>query len=158
VTTSRVPAGTPAGGRFTTSSRPEPNIQLDFAAPAPDWRDTPVVVEGRRFLMGQVAGGQLFHGSPVQLEVGDVLEPGHGRNHTQSAAAAVSITSDEGRAGSWARDAAKGQPYFVYEVEPAGPVQVWRAGLAEYGTSFCMYEARTPAARIVGVMPHISTP
>ena len=120
---------------------------------APDWREQEAVVYGRRRPLAEVDGGRLYHGSPVELAVGTVIEPGHGRNHQQSAEDAVSITSDLRRAIHWAREAAGGADSFVYEVEPLGPVDVWRVAPCNQGQNIRLWEARTPKARVVSVLP-----
>ncbi len=113
------------------------------------WRTGPVTIQGRPFTLGDVHGGKLYHGSPRPLPVGTILEPDHGANFTQSDPGAVSVTSDPQRAAYWAQEATGGTgPGHVYEVEPIGHVTVWRAGLADYGRSFTLWEGRTPAARI----------
>jgi hypothetical protein len=149
----RRPAGTRAGGQFAATPAAESPASLQ--GPLPDWRTQPVVIEGRRMMYADLSGGQLFHGSKARLQVGDVLEPGHDRNHRQSAPDAVSITSVDGRAGAWARETVKpGETYFVYEVEPVGRIEDWRTGPAEYGTRFNLWEGRVPGARIVAVTEH----
>lgn len=151
----RRPAGTRAGGQFAVTPTAESAAVLTEPA-APDWRAQPVIVEGRRMTYADLAGGQLFHGSRVRLEVGDVLEPGRSeRNHRQSAGDAVSITSESGRASYWARQAkGEGETFYVYEIEPVGRIDDWRTGPAEYGTRFTLWEGRVPAARIVAVTEH----
>jgi hypothetical protein len=124
-------------------------VDVDLTA-ADDWRDQQVVVEGRSFTLGDVYGGRLFHGSPHEISDGDTLEAGRsGTNFKQSSQDAVSITSGADIAHHWAKDAADGRPFYVYEVEPAGPVQVWRAMLANYGKSVRLQEGRVSSARVV---------
>jgi hypothetical protein len=113
-----------------------------------DWRTQPVVVMGKTFALGAVAGGRLYHGSPISLPVGTILEPGHGRQYKQSASDAVSITSNPERAGYWAAGAKKGALH-VYEIEPVGTVEAWRVGLADMGRSFDLWEGRVAKARII---------
>jgi hypothetical protein len=121
-----------------------------------EWRHQVVTVMGRAFQLSEVSGGQLFHGSRHRLAVGTVLEPGHNRNFVQSSTDTVSITSEPGRAQHWAEQSGAG-PHFIYEVEPLGAVDVWRAGLADQGQSFRLFEARVPQARIVALYSADST-
>lgn len=113
-----------------------------------DWRDQPVIVNGMRWRLGWFFGGRLYHGSCAALAVGDVVEPGHGRNFDASPDSVVSITSDPARALYWAREAGAGVP-TVYEVEPLGEVGVWRASPAH------LWEGRVRAARVVAVVAEV---
>lgn len=116
-----------------------------------DWRDQTVMVEGRQFTLGDVHGGRMFHGSKHEIAAGDLLQPGKAEvNFAESDLNAVSITSEADKALGWARDTVTdGEPLYVYEVEPVGPVKVWRARLANYGQNWAMDEGRVPEARIV---------
>lgn len=124
-----------------------------------DWRDQDVIVEGRERRLGDVKGGKLYHGSPARLSVGDVVEPGHGARFGISPFHSVSLTSDFDRAAFWGRPRTIWKDprgitktlTYVYEVEPVGPVESWRASPADYGESFVLYEARASRARIVTV-------
>lgn len=117
-------------------------------AGADDWHQQAVTVFGRSFLLGQVEGGRLYHGSPQHLAPGTVLTPGHDKNFKQSAAGAVSITSDLQTAKHWGSLGGK-RRVFIYEVEPLSPVEVWRAGLANFGKSIVLYEGRVASARVL---------
>lgn len=142
-------------GRFAEKTGSAPDVAL-----AADWRNQPVIVNGRRMSLGQVKGGKLYHGSTRELPVGTMLEPQEQRNFTQSADDAVSITSDYGTARYWATESAKGTegtPVYVYEVEPIGHVDDWRTGPANYGTEMTLFEGRCPAARITAVSDGSST-
>jgi hypothetical protein len=130
-------------GRYAERHRHEADAEL-----ATDWREQPVTVMGRRFTLGNVGSGVLLHGSTADLPDGTILEPGHSRNFAESADDAVSITSDAIRADYWVNETGAGER-FIYEVEPLGEVGVWRAGLANAGKSFHLYEGRVPAARII---------
>lgn len=111
-----------------------------------DWKSTRVDVMGKVFTLGQVKGGKLYHGSAVEFKSGDTLEPGHGKNFKQSINA-VSFTSEYNRALHWAR--ASSCPAHVYEIEPIGEVQIHRVGLADGGTSFVLWEGRSPKAKVI---------
>jgi hypothetical protein len=123
---------------------------------ATDWRDQPVTVDGQARTWGEIAGGRWFHGSPHPLPVGTVLTGGaRPKNFRQSHSRSVSITSLRARAEHWARDAtaqAGTTRWFVYEVEPDGPITAWRVGPADYGRAIQAYEARVPRARITAVL------
>lgn len=114
------------------------------------WQDQPMKVEGRSFTLGQVSGGKLYHGSPTELPVGTLLEPGHGTNYKQSSPTDVSITSNAHRARTWVTEDSAAS--YVYEIEPLGPVAQWRTGLAEYGESFHLWEGRVGSARITRIV------
>lgn len=136
-------------GRFAEKTGSAPAVTLEA-----DWREQPVIVEGRRMTLGMVKGGKLYHGSTRELPIGTILEPQEQRNFTQSADDAVSITSDHGTAGYWARESAKGAEdatVFVYEIEPIGHVNDWRTGPASYGKEMNLFEGRCGSARIVGI-------
>lgn len=113
-----------------------------------DWRKQTVTVLGRYFRLGEVQGGTLYHGTRANLPVGSILEPGHGRNFVQSQTDAVSFTSDLTVAAQWAQKYGAGT-YYVYEIEPEGEVDAWRAGLADQGRSFTLREGRAARARVV---------
>lgn len=149
-TQTRQPAGSPVGGQFAASARAEADVSLTAGGDL-DWRAQRLQVQGRRFTLGQVSGGRLLHGTRAKLEVGDVIEPGHARNHKQSPKAQVSITSVRSDAIYWGRKAAGDGPVYLYEIEPLGYVDPWNSGLAEHGTSFNLFEGRTARARIVAV-------
>lgn len=102
---------------------------------------------GRRFKLGDVNGGRLFHGTRAVLAEGDVLEPGHGTNFEESSVETVSITSSAETAAYWAAQA--GGAVHVYEVEPIGGVEIWRAGLANRGSNFELFEGRVHSARVL---------
>ena len=114
------------------------------------WKDQTYTVMGRKMPGHQMRGGTFYHGSARDLPVGTVLKPGHGRNFEESDSGSVSITSDPNRAAYWATESGEGTPY-VYVVEPLGNIEMWRVGLANFGKEFVVYEARVPAAEIVGV-------
>lgn len=140
-------------GRFGTQPAVETDIVL---GDAPDWRDQTVTVMGRRFTMGQVRGGRLFHGTTARLAPGDEVTPGAAPvNHAQSDPGVVSLTSDPSVARHWAREAARSQGIaedraLVVEVEPASDLEPWRLALADGGRSFDVLEARASGARAVG--------
>lgn len=114
-----------------------------------EWQAQKVNIEGRAFTLGDVHGGRLFHGSRHEIADGDLLEPGRVEaNFNQSAADAVSITSEADTALYWANQSSDG-PVYVYEIEPVGRVEMWRASLANYGQNWRMQEGRVSAARIV---------
>ena len=93
-----------------------------------------------------------YHGSPVPLPVGTVLEAGHGRNFDESSADEVSISSEMSYAWLWAAEAAGvGATAYVYEVEALAPIRPWRVGPKNYGEDTAFFEARTVQARITGV-------
>jgi hypothetical protein len=123
------------------------------------WREQAIRVEGRVYRLGDVTDGRvevrgrLFHGSTASLKPGDTLKPGSERNFKESAAGAVSITSDPGRAAAWARESRPGQPVYVYEIEPLDVVKPWRVGPSNYGENFVLWEGRVKAARVVGLLP-----
>lgn len=138
------------GGSSSPYTRAEATDVDLTPAGGTDWRDQPVVVEGRSFTLGDVYGGRLFHGSPHEIADGETLESGRSEvNFEQSSESSVSITSGADIAHHWAKEAAAGRPFYVYEVEPAGPVQVWRAMLANYGQSVRLQEGRVSSARVV---------
>lgn len=141
-----------ADGRFGARPADESDVTLD----GPSWRQRPIIVEGRRFTMGQVRSGRFYHGTVADLGPGEQLEPGRApANHAQSDAGSVSITSDPSVARYWAMQAAKAQGMdvdqaVVLEVEPAADLEPWRVVLADYGRSFDIMEARTSGATVLG--------
>lgn len=138
-----------ADGRFAEKTGSPAEVSL---AAETDWRDQRLVVYGVRRTLGEVHGGKLYHGSARDLAIGTVLEPQETRNFKQSAADAVSITSDEQTAAYWPREALGDQraEVFIYEVEPIGKVEAWRVSPANYGKNIRLDEGRVPTARIIG--------
>lgn len=141
--------GTNAGS-FAPAVTAEVDVDLPTTTDPADWRDQPITVEGRSFTLGDVYGGRLFHGSPHEIGDGETLESGRSdANHTMSSPTSVSITSAADLARHWASEAAGDRPLYVYEVEPVGPVRVWRAMLANYGQSVRLQEGRVRSARVL---------
>ena len=117
-----------------------------------------LVVEGRERKISEMVGGKFYHGSPHRLSVGTVLEPGQSKkNYKQSKSAGVSISSDANRAAHWGSLEGKIRGY-VYEVEPLGEVEVHRAGPANYGRNFVLWEGVVPRARVVAMVESDMTP
>ncbi len=121
-----------------------------------DWKKDEVRVEGKRFLLGDVIGGKLYHGSPFKLEVGTVLVPQEwgNQNFDESPIDQVSLTSELNDAKYWAKEAQKRnsgdiEKIYVYEVEPLSEVVPWRVMLANFGLSFRLQEGRVDNGAII---------
>lgn len=125
---------------------------MSHRALGPQWKEQTVDVQGKQHRLGDVhGGGQWFHASPHDIAPGTVLEPGKAeKNYKQSSDAHVSIASAESYAKRWHPTG------HLYEVEPLHEVEVHRAGPADYGKSFQVFEGRVARARVVrklGVEP-----
>jgi rifampin ADP-ribosylating transferase len=67
--------------------------------------------------------GPFFHGTKAQLEVGDLLVPGHSSNFGDRLANHVYLTATLD-AAVWGAELAEGEgPGRIYRVEPLGPVE-----------------------------------
>ena len=123
------------------------------------WRDSAVVVEGRRFTFRDMTDAlakpveTFFHASPHEIAVGtDLIPQGSKKNFTQSPNSAVCLSSDPRRAVYWARDASKHATHiWLYKVQPHGAIDLHRVGLSNYGKGFTAWEARVGKATILSV-------
>ncbi len=132
----------------SVSDRPFGRTRVQGAS---GWTGQPVEVMGRSFVLGDISGGNWYHGTSAALSRGDRLVPGKEKNFPQSDSSIVSITSDLSTANHWAREVAKksgGNPR-VYAVEPVGTIDIWKAGLAEMGKKICVFEGRVSSAIVV---------
>lgn len=112
---------------------------------------TTFVVEGRKRPLSEMVGGKFYHGSPHELPVGTILQPGKSPRNYKQSKAVVSLTSDLVRAADWGSLGWKVVGY-VYEVEPLGDMEVHRATPANYGENFILWEVTVPRARIVALV------
>lgn len=68
--------------------------------------------------------GPFFHGTKVELEPGDLLQPGHGSNYGERRTAAFVYLSATLDAATWGAELAVGEgPGRIYRVEPTGPIE-----------------------------------
>lgn len=99
----------------------------------------------------QVIGGKVYHGSRVELAVGDRVRPGWGTNHDRSPDGAICVTSSLDLALYWAQLGGYGR-VFVYEVEPTELIEVWRCSLDAQRRLVRLMEGRVTSARVVSVV------
>ena len=132
------------------SNRSVQTLNQDVGA-RDDWRSQEACVEGRVFTYTDVHGGRMFHGSRYLLDDNTVLSPGSAdTNFKESSSDAVSITSGADIAYHWARESAfNTEPFYVYEIEPVGPIEQWRAMVSNFGQNFRLQEGRVQSARIL---------
>lgn len=120
-----------------------------------DWRSQKVVVAGKSWLLQEVLGGKLYHGSAVSLEVDTLLTPQteDKRNFKESPADEVCFTSDRATAIYWARKAVNDMEatVYLYEVEPHSTVNAHRIMPANYGKNINLLEGRAKTATITAV-------
>lgn len=120
-----------------------------------NWRDQQVTVEGRGFVLNDVYGETLYHGSPISLEVGKqlLLQSEEKRNFKESPISEVCFTSDKATAIYWARKALNNMKasVYLYEIEPNAEVSVHRTMPANYGKNINLLEGRSATATITKV-------
>lgn len=100
--------------------------------------------------------GPFFHGTKAQLEIGDLLEPGHTSNFGSRARANFVYVTAVASGASWGAELALGDaPGRVYQVEPTGPLED-DPNLTDQrfvGNPTRSYRTRHPV-RIIGEIEH----
>lgn len=115
-----------------------------------NWREIPVKVRGRDFVLGDILGGKLYHGSPYEMKPGTILKPGMNPVNYSQSKQVVSLTSDLQKALWWGSLEGT-RDVFVYEVEPLGLVTPHRMGLANQGKNITAFEVTCKQAKILKV-------
>lgn len=116
-----------------------------------NWQIQEIQVDGKPRKLGEVLGGQLYHGTTAELNRGDILQPQEKRNFAHSSSTSVSITSDLDRAKYWAKEVSKinGREIHVYEVLPLSMVEPWRVQPTNFGKNIVLWEGRVQEAKII---------
>lgn len=122
-------------------------------APAHTWEQQNYGFNGRVFnIAATLHGRPLLHGTPHLLDAGDVLLPRRApANFACSDPDAVSVTTEERLARTWAHRAAGTSDFHVYEVEPLTEVRLWRYDMEGWRSGaprLVVEEGRVGAARI----------